>query len=201
MPNQINEPGAAIALIREFSLKGRVHLDLDDRIVPVVQIADVSPQADQGTKCGGMISVGALAANLGVAGVSAAPGTKLVVDRVILANTSGGVVTYSFVLLSSGNLGTIGVTLFQLTSYQSAAPAGGFPVIVAGTIFTGTHTTAAIGTLMMRVRIPGAQSMVIDLGAELFGTNLLDVAGLGVFGSTLNSVVDVSWICREIPLG
>jgi len=195
MPKQINNADAARLLVSQFDLKGKVALALDEMIVPVIIIGDLSASAG-GRRCGRNFAQGAGGATLfGFSGVAAVEGVNLLVHQITIANLVTQESSYAIKRYSAADFATIVVARNNLFAFDSPDDSN-----VASNVWNGLHTASTLGDPIVRVNVLGFSTEVISLDFTLFGENLTDVAGLGVVHETLNTGLHLSTIATEFVI-
>lgn len=199
MPKNINQPGAAVALVDLFDLKGRVRLDMDERVVPIVVVGDVRKQALPGINCMGMVTLGATALENNFSGVNTVAGVDLAVLEIWISATHAAA-SYEIRLLTTADLATLGIATLQLQSLQSDQPRGGAlagPLPVRAQSFGGSQVGVALGQLLARIIVQPLIPAILRVPAILLGRNVVQVAGLAVVCTLVNVATAVTFICEE----
>jgi hypothetical protein len=201
VPKQINNADAARELVQQYDLKGRVQLLLDETVVPVVVVGDVTEPIDEGVLCGLGGGAASVAAEFGFAGAAGVPGVDLTVKELTISNKSGANRSYEIRAYTTADLAAMGVSLVPLRSFESRAPSPGAiagPVQMGSSYFFGTHTLNSLGTLLLRAQILDQLTQRFPLDFLVASENLTQVAALGAIELATNSSCDVSVICRQL---
>lgn len=198
MPKNINNAEAARALVEQFDLKGRVTLLMDEMVVPVVNIADLTAQPAGGVRCGRQFSSGAGGATeFSYTGVQAAPGTKLVCHGFELPRSSSGLFRIH-VLTAADVAAMTGSSLNNLFAFDRPGPD---PAIIASQVINGTDTTNTLGSArsISIIRQPTNGTYFAHLDYTLYGDNLVDEAAIMVINQTINQSLEAAVFCTEFP--
>ena len=194
MPKKVNNATASSDLVAQFDLKGRVDLLLDETVVPVVVLGDLSRSAGR-RRCGRNFGIGASGAGLfGYSGVAAVEGVNLTVHSVII-NCNAAQANYRINLFTPADFTTIGVLFNNLFAFDSPDPN-----VVASQVWNGVDVSSVLGDPLVRVGLLNLTTQTIPMDFTLFGDNLDVVAGLGVIRESANTELAVSYICSEVSV-
>lgn len=197
-----NRAALAQALSQLFNNKGRTQLVLDETVVPIVSLGDVTqlPYLRYGIPVGrGSFTAAAVA--LAAFNVARPGPTKVLqIRKIIIQNASGVLGSYEIRILTAADLALItlgGVVQFLDLSNPISK------TFTSSTITSATNATAAIGARLAVVNCPNDDHRVIDFpdpGIALFGDDEGGRGGLSVANQNLNFSQSVCFYGREFPL-
>lgn len=192
MPKAINNADAARQLVSQFDLKGRVTLNLDETVVPIVIVGDLTAAAG-GRRCGRNFDQGAGGAGqFSHSGVSAVPGVDLKVHGFMISNLGAAGRAYRINTFSAADFATIGVATNNLFAFDSPSDE-----LLASEVWNGLDVSSTLGNPISRVVLLEDVSIFVPLDFTLFGSNLVNVAGIGVSMQNANEALTLSSICTE----
>ena len=194
MPKVINNADAAQALTRAYALKGRVNLALDEIVVPVSIVDDLSAEGTpiELRPCGADIIQPNVAANFGYVGVRTQAGFALLCEFFDAFNTGSADQQSMIVLLSDANIATIGISAGSLVAKDLPKDSN----VVGSQFFFGTHT-AEIGTELGEYVLAGERTTRIPVGVTIYGVDNPNRVAVALRGSAVNVIQHCVAVCVE----
>jgi len=202
MPMRINWPSVSEALGQVFGIKGRVDVALDEALIPVAQVADLSGAPYNRTIIPGGQQVTAGAGGAGrESGVMAQPGANviLVVRGVYILNQSGGRQDYIYGWMNAAHVAAVAnPVVSNVISFNSKTRGVGYHLASTLTAFdVAAPAMFPIGRVSLAD--DAAHYRVIPGGFALYGSD----AGAGAFGiecTGANVGMITGWFVEEYKL-
>ena len=194
MPKAINNAEAAQALTRAYALKGRVQLSLDEMLVPVTIVDDLSSEGSpvELRPCGADIVQPNVAGEFGYVGVRTQAGFALSCEFFDAFNTGAGDQQAMIVLLSAANIATIGVTAGSLVAKDLPKDSNA----VGSQFFFGSDA-AELGVEMGEYVLGGEQTTRIPVGVTIYGVDNPNRVAVALRGSLVNIIQHCVASCVE----
>ena len=197
MPIPIQNAEGSQALAAALGLKGAVRLQVDEVEVPTIT-TDFLPGTPYTTviPVGGPGAIGGQGAgNEGAISVSPGRGGILVIEQVIIVNSTGGTLSYEVRLMTAANLATVtdvGAAR-QLLNMNSPMDGGG--IREHGGFIQDIQHTTLLGIALARFGLLDFTTLIWDLpaGYALYGDDPLGPGAMAVWNTTANSTVNASF--------
>ncbi len=200
MPKPIQNPDLAQQLVGEFDLKGRVKLELDERVVPVVITADVRPPdpSSAGLTCALFRSAPAVAARNTFILVTPAAGRRL---EVLECNIRGAI-GKRFTLMRPSDVAGMNITfggeLVRLSAHGPSVPAAAINPRVASRLESGDGLVITGDQVQSGDALD--HSFKWDAGRiVLFGRPTSQPIAFAAWVDNNNTQIIASFLCREFP--
>lgn len=203
MTVKFNRAPLAFALSQLMDVKGRTEMMLDETVVPVTSIAQLTdtPYVRFGILCGEeQPSVAVAAKN---SWVLARPGANKVlqIESLILENPAAAAQKFSIRILTAADVATLDTIgspaqMLDLTSPIARTRLSSFVVDASDAVSTAGNSFA-------KVALPTLATLQIFFpspGVCLFGNDEGGIPALGVSGATQNQEINVTVLGREWPL-
>lgn len=192
MPKAINNADAAQALTAAYALKGKVSLLLDEMVVPVSIVDDLTP--DLVTRpCGIVINQPAVVAEFGYLIAQTGVDLALEVTHIIIRNNISAVRQFFIRLFTAAEITTISVA--TATMLVKDIPISGSNVVSTG----GSGTDGSNrGQSIIDVLVVANTTLIVPVGATIYGPNLNPArAGIGLQAAAVNQAMVASFVCEE----
>lgn len=206
MPKKIQNANLTTALVNEFDLKGRVELELDERIVPVIVTQDITPNPNEAGKVGMSRQVSAaVAAQLSFTMIVPAVGTRL---EILNLGTTGDLARW--IALTREAIRVVleaAVTLatpFQAIAVPgSAIPAAAINPTLQATMRSGAVVGPAVGqvitTLDSAAGVVTTRTLDFASPVVLYGRANTQPSALVMMHLTVNTALSMNATVREFP--
>jgi len=194
LPKNINNADAAQALVAAYALKGSVRLELDEMVVPVAIVDDLSPvnRLVELRPCGQDIIRTPVAAEFGYGGCQTQDGFALDVQFFDVFLSDVNAITVQIKLFSAANLTTIGQTIASMVAKDLPRDSNA----VGSQSWTGTHT-ANIGVLLGEYVITGATTTRVPVGVTIYGVDNPNRRSVGLVVPVANRLLHFVAVCVE----
>ena len=194
MPKQINNADAAQALTSSYALKGKVSLQLDEMVVPVAIVDDLSPtnRLVELRPCGANVVQPGVAAEFGYIGVQTQAGFALLCEFFDMFNTGAADQQAMIVLLSAANLATIGISAGSLVAKDLPKDTNS----VGSQFWFGSHT-AEVGVELGEYVLAGERTTRIPIGVTIYGVDNPNRVAVAMRGAAVNIIQRGAVVCVE----
>lgn len=199
MPSPIQDPGESQALVNLFGIKGRLPLNLDNVVVPVALVADLTntPYSAIGRGNAARRQGAAGAGTYAAIAIEPGPGLICRVDTLTIENVAAGVREFEVRALTPAQwAGVTSVANGQAIDLNSPYTAGALPERLAS-ICHSCHIAAVVGNILLRITMPQQTTQTFDLGLCLYGDDSVGPIRLGTWLLTANEECNVSYTISE----
>jgi len=192
MPEKIQTPSVSQALTQEYSIKGRLRLALDETVVPVTVVGNVSP--DLYRPCGVALRIAPLANNFNIQQLINPAGSGVIayLDRVTAASSVNSGQNY-FLEDVPVDVAATASGFFLDRRETPAAPDQKRPNVL---LYTDQRLVALAGDLVGRAQQAATGQSIIDLS----GFTLMPGTGFAISCDLINSKLECSFVWRERQL-
>lgn len=208
MPKQIQNANLTTALVNEYDLKGRVELELDQRVVPVVLTQDLTPNpnalGDLGMR---RQSAAAVVGELAFTMIVPATGTRLEVLEIgTTADLFRSLTLLRFTDLTAMQLlVTLGSPFESLARPMPTIPAAAISPTLQATMRSGSRVAPAQGrdiwVFDQAAGVLRGQSYRFDPPLVLYGRENSSPAAVVLWHLSGNTVLNCQAMVREFPDG
>lgn len=193
------------ALARMLGVKGELRLDLEQLVVPTLDIADLADSPYYASSfsrgVGRSSTQAAVAAKNGFVGVRPGERVALQVRRVIIGNPEAALAqTFAIEVMSAANISALGALTTAQMGFTSPPEAG---QLAPSKLFLAAANTTGAGAVIGGCVLAASSSIILDLpepGVCLYGDDPGGIPGLVVVGITQNQAVQAAFFGREWPL-
>ena len=194
MPKKINNADAAQALVTAYDLKGKVSLTLDETIVGVTIVDDLSPvnRLVELRPCGADIVQPNVAGEFGYIGVQTQAGFALLCEFFDAFNTGAGDQQAMIVLLSAANLTTIGISAGAMVAKDLPKDSNS----VGSQFFIASDATE-VGVELGEYVLAGERTTRIPVGVTIYGVDNPNRRAVALRGSAVNIIQHAVAVCVE----
>jgi len=201
MPKRIQNADLTTALVQEFDLKGRVELELDERVVPVIVTQDLTPNPLTAGNVGMHRQTAvAVVAEFAFTMVVPAQGTRIEVLQIASPSSGFRVITLATAaqLATLEALVTLGAAFESVTRTRPDIPAAAGLPVLQSTLRSGT-AVAQVGRELWTWDEGTLKGNVSDWPApiNLYGRPVANPAALVVWHGTVNIALNVQAMVRE----
>jgi len=194
VPKNINNADAAQALVAAYALKGSVRLELDEMVVPVAIVDDLSPENRlvELRPCGAFITQPSVAGEFGYIGVQTQAGFALECQFMDAFNSGAGDQAVTIVLLSSANITTIGISAGAMVAKDLPKDSNS-----VGSQFFFASDATEVGVELGQYVLAGDSTTRIPIGVTIYGVDNPNRVAVALRENDANVILRATAVCVE----
>jgi len=199
VPVDIQNAEASSSLVAGLGIKGGLRLKLDETIVGVEVIGDLtkgSPYASV-KKIGGVRAQAAVALEISAISIEPGPGGILVIDQISVDNIQGADANFEIRVLTAAQIASI-TTVNSSLAFDFNSPFIAGAIARDGALLRSLSDAVAIGPVVLQMNVLTGERGVYDLpgGYALYGDDPIGPVALTVWNSAINLAAQASFIGR-----